>query len=318
MSFLSSLSFLRGTHRRKSGDASAFAPLKLIQTSALVFAGFTAQVVHAERLDQIAHTQTIRLGFRESSIPFSFLGKQSSPQGYSLDLCKRVVGRIERKIGSKLKTELIAVSSATRIEALTSGAVDIECGSTTNTAARRARVDFSIPVYVTGARLLVRADESAADLEGLRGRQVAVTRGTTSADLVRDLDRRLVLRLSIIDVEDHAAGVERVKSKQADAFVMDEILLIGLTASRPDRDTFKIVGRYVSVEPLALGLPKDSPRLKALVDQELADLMITGSINAIYARWFEQPFDGLPSGLNAPPNRMTREIWRSPSDFVPF
>jgi glutamate/aspartate transport system substrate-binding protein len=272
----------------------------------------------AERLERVIDTQTIRLGFRESSVPFSFLGSQKSPQGYSIDLCKRIVARVERSIGKKVQTVMVPVTSASRIDALVSGAVDIECGSTTNNAARRQRIQFSIPTYVTGARLLVRSDEAATDFEGLRTRRVAITKGSTSADMVRDLDKRLVLRLQLVEVEDHAAAVELVKSRSADAFVMDEILLLGLTASRPDRDAFKIVGRYISVEPLALGLPKNSPRLKALVDQEVAELMRSGAIAEVYSRWFEQPLPDLPAGLKAPPNRMTREVWRNPSDFVPF
>jgi ABC-type amino acid transport substrate-binding protein len=293
-------------------------PLLSRITCLAVLAVVGATPALAERLERVIDTQTIRLGFRESSVPFSFLGSQKSPQGYSIDLCKRIVARVERSIGKKVQTVMVPVTSASRIDALVSGAVDIECGSTTNNAARRQRIQFSIPTYVTGARLLVRSDEAATDFEGLRTRRVAITKGSTSADMVRDLDKRLVLRLQLVEVEDHAAAVDLVKSRSADAFVMDEILLLGLTASRPDRDAFKIVGRYISVEPLALGLPKNSPRLKALVDQEVAELMRSGAIAEVYSRWFEQPLPDLPAGLKAPPNRMTREVWRNPSDFVPF
>lgn len=289
--------------------------------ASLIFCGLSYAIsfdAHAERFERIKQTETIRLGYRESSVPFSFKTSNQAPQGYSIDLCMRAVARIERAVGRRLQVIMVPVTSANRIDALANGQVDIECGSTTNNAARRQRISFAIPHYITGARILTRKTSEASDLEGLRKRKVALTKGSTSADLVRDLDRRLVLQLDVVEVDDHAKAVDLVSTGQVDAFVMDEILLLGLTAVRSDRSDLKIVGRYMSVEPLALGLPKDSPALKNLVDEELAELMRSGRINEIYDKWFDRPIAGIPGGLAAAPNRMTREVWRYPSDFVPF
>src|SRR5512146_2669467 len=130
-------------------------------------------------LDRIKATKTITLGYRDSSVPFSFMGPDQKPTGYSVDLCTRVADDLKRDLQMPdLAVKWTMVTVENRVANVQNGTVDLECGSTTNTLSRQAQVDFSLTTFVTGASLLARKDTVTANLSGLR---IAVIPGTTTA-----------------------------------------------------------------------------------------------------------------------------------------
>jgi ABC-type amino acid transport substrate-binding protein len=59
-----------------------------------------------------------------------------------------------------------------------------------------------------------------------------------------------------VEAPDHARAVEMVEKGEADAFVMDDVLLFGLAANRPNPAALKVVGKFLTTEPLAIMLPR--------------------------------------------------------------
>ena len=155
-------------------------------------------------LKKIKDSGVVVLGYRTNSPPFSSLDARGQPVGYSLDLCSALVDDIADELGlASLRIRLQPVTPENRIERVVSGEVDIECGSTTNTAARRRQVAFSPTIFVTGTKLLVRRDSRVRSLADLQGRSIAVTRGTTNAQVMQQLSQRRGLALSLVDGADH-------------------------------------------------------------------------------------------------------------------
>lgn len=217
-----------------------------------------------------------------------------------------------------MAVEFVAVTSANRVATVAEGRADLECGSTTNNAERRKSVAFTIPHYITGARLLVQASSSITRLEDLAGKKLVSTKGSTPLRAAQQANRERLMGLNIVEAPDHARAVEMVEKGEADAFVMDDVLLYGLASGRPDPKALKVVGRFVTTEPLAIMLPPGDPQFKKLVDDEMRRLITSREIYAIYDKWFMQPIPPQNRSLDLPVNYLMRDFWKYPTDQVPF
>jgi len=270
-------------------------------------------------LDQIRASGRIVLAHRESSVPFSYRDEQGQAIGYAMDICRRLAEAVRVHLGlSSLNVEALAVTPANRIEAIETGRAHLECGSTTNNASRREKVDFTIPHFITGARLLVRSQSPVDRIDHPDLKNVVSTRNTTPLTELRRVNQVRLLRLNILEAEDHAKAVDMVEKGEADAFVMDDVLLYGLAAGRPNPGAFKVVGRFITTEPLAIMLPKGQPAFKRVVDEEMRRLILGGEILNIYRQWFEQPIPPKGVALNLPVSYLLRDFWKYPTDKVPF
>jgi ABC-type amino acid transport substrate-binding protein len=269
-------------------------------------------------LDRIKQSGRITIAHREASVPFSFLDGQGRPVGYAMDLCQRLVEAVAKRVEHKtLAIDLKLVTSATRIPTMADGAADLECESTTNTAERRERVAFTVPHYITGARMLVRADSPIGEPRDLDGKHLVSTTGTTPLKTITQLNRERLLGVRIADVPDHVRGIELVEKGEADAFLMDEVLLIGLLTTRPEPAKLKVVGKYLTIEPLAIMLPKGDAEFKRVVDDEMKRLIRSGEALALHDKWFTRPIPPQGRNLNLPINYLLRDFWKYPSDWVP-
>ncbi|MDT4815097.1 Glutamate/aspartate import solute-binding protein [compost metagenome] len=269
-------------------------------------------------LDRIQRTGTVVLAHRESSVPFSFLDQDRKPVGYSIDLCLKLVDALRKKLELKTLTPaFVMVTPANRITTVEEGKVDLECGSTTNNAERRERVAFTVPHYITGARYLVRADSPVQVVRDFKGRKLVSTSGTTPLKAITRSNIDHLLGIRILEAAEHARAVEMVETGEADGFVMDDVLLYGLAAGRPDPDRLKVVGKFLTIEPLAIMLPKNDPRFKQLVDDEMKRLIRSGEAHAVYDRWFSQPIPPANKPLNLPMNYLLKDFWKYPTDQVP-
>ncbi|WP_313145967.1 amino acid ABC transporter substrate-binding protein [Diaphorobacter nitroreducens] len=269
-------------------------------------------------LERVRGGGPLVLAHRESSVPFSYV-HEGKPMGYALDLCLHIAEVVRKKTGMKnMPVQLVQVTPANRIEMVKTGKADMECGSTTNNAERRKDVAFTIPHFITGARLLVPAASTVTRMEDLEGKKLVSTKGTTPYKAAEQANRERLMRIQMVEAPDHEAAVVMVEKGQADAFVMDDVLLHGLAANRPDPKALKVVGRFVTTEPLAIMLPKNDPEFKKLVDEEMRRLIVSNEINAIYDKWFMQPIAPTHRALNLPVSYLLRDFWKYPTDQVPF
>jgi glutamate/aspartate transport system substrate-binding protein len=250
-------------------------------------------------LEKIKATKTIALGYRDSSVPFSYAGPTKEPMGYSVDLCTRVVEdlRSEFKLPD-LQPRWVPVSVETRVRALVDGTIDLECGSTTNTLSRQERVDFSLTTFITGASLLALAGSGVSDQLGAL--RIAVIPGTTTEQMVKSAMSSMgatAADAKLVPVQDHADGLAAVVGRRADVYATDRAILMGLVMSASDPRQFALLDRYLSYEPYALMLRRGDPTFRLAVNRTLARLYRSSQVVDIYRRWFGQWGDPSPLTL---------------------
>jgi len=240
-------------------------------------------------LEKIQASKTISLGYRESSVPFSYVDSNKQPIGYSVDLCNAVVDDLRRELKlPDLQPKWVPVTVENRVTAVLSGTVDIECGSTTNTLSRQEQVDFSLTTFITGASLLAMpGTDVGSELTGIR---IAVIPGTTTEAIIRDVLSRAGAgnRAQIVAVKDHADGLAALVNKTADVYASDRAILIGLAMSSPDPRQFALLDRFLSYEPYALMVRRGDPAFRLSVNRALARLYRSGDVLHVYQRWFGQ------------------------------
>lgn len=266
-------------------------------------------------LDKVQAGGALVIAHRESSVPFSYIDTRSGkPVGYALDLCLRLAEAVRKQTGRKdMKVEFLMVTPANRMAVIEQGKADMECGSTTNNAQRRQTVAFTVPHFITGARMLVKAESTVNAMEDLKGKKLVSTKGTSPMALVTQANRQRLMGITIVEAPDHARALEMVEKGEADAFVMDDVLLNGLAAARPDPRALKVVGKFLSTEPLAIMLPKADTAFKKLVDEEMKRIITSREIHPIYEKWFLQPIPPSSTNLNLPISYLLRDFWKYPT-----
>jgi glutamate/aspartate transport system substrate-binding protein len=248
-------------------------------------------------LKKAKETGTFTIGYREGSLPLSYLGDALQPVGFSIELCKRVVDAVKTKLGTPdLTIKYNAVTSANRIPLVANGTVDIECGSTANMSVRQKQVGFSYTVFVPQFRWIARAKGDINSAEDLRGRTVVVTAGTNTALFVNKMNNDDKLGMTLVQGKDHAESFLLIETGRASAWMEDDVLIAGFRANAKVPADFKLLDKSYPSDPYALMLRKDDPQFKALVDDSLAKLMRSGEFEKLYVQWFESPIP--PKGIN--------------------
>ena len=282
---------------------------------AVVMGSASASAVAGPVLERIQKSGKIVLAYRESAIPFSYLDADKHPIGYTMDLCMKVSEAIRKHLGMKtLGTDYLKVTEFNQVNMIEQDKADLECASTSNNAERREKVAFTVPHYITGTRFMVRADSTIVDLRGFEGLTLVSTYKTPSLEAIKRANKERLLRISIMQANDHAEATQMIEKEQADGFAMDDVLLYGMIASRPDPSKLKVVGKYLTLEPLSIVMSKKDPELKAIVDEEMKRLISSREAYAIYDRWFLKPIPPRNAALNIPMNYLLRDLWKYPTD----
>jgi glutamate/aspartate transport system substrate-binding protein len=261
-------------------------------------------------LKRIKDSGTVRLGYRASSIPFSYLNKLHEPIGYSIDLCNEVVKEIANELeGVEIGVGYELVRAETRIAAVRSGEIDLECGSTTANFERKKEVAFSPIFFIAGTKLLVPRSSTISSYRDLRDKTVVVTAGTTNEAAVRAISDKQHLGIKILLGKDHDESFAMLKEGKADAFATDDVLLYGLVATTKTADQYHVVGEYLSYDPYGLMYRKDDPDFAAIVDRTFSRLAQSRELIQLYNKWFQQR---LPTGetLDLPMSPQLEEIFR--------
>ena len=261
-------------------------------------------------LKKIYETKTIRVGHRENSPPFAFLDARKRPIGYSLDLCEIVVEEVANELGGEIKVEYVPVTPENRFDKVTSGDVDLECGSTTNNAERRKTVAFSPTMFVTGTKLMVRRGSGIFNLPDLANKTVVLTKGTVHETSVPQIAERRKLPIKFVFAPDHKQSFEMLAAGKADAFANDDVQLYGMLADTKSASDFRVVGDFLTYADYALMFRKDDPDFTEVVQRAFNRLSGSREIVAIYDRWFRNP---LPSGarLNLPMSPHLEQLFQA-------
>jgi ABC-type amino acid transport substrate-binding protein len=246
-------------------------------------------------LAKVAQTGSITIGHRESSIPFSYLSARGEPIGYSVDLCKLLVDAISEQLGRTIAVKWQPVTSESRIPAVVSGQVDLECGSTTNNLERQKQVAFSPTMFVSGTKLLVKKGSPIKSYKDLVGKRVVVTAGTTNEKTMRELAAKFKIDMDLSVSPDHAASFTRLTQGEVDAFATDDVLLYGLVAQNKMQGEYIVIGDFLSYDPYGVMFRKGDAPLTRLVNDTFHQLAEDHEIERRYNRWFLRK---LPSGVS--------------------
>jgi len=262
-------------------------------------------------LKKVRESGALTIGYREASFPFSFVRPGAPrPLGYSIDLCLGIVEEIVRELhGEALRVAYAPVTSDTRIEAVKSGTVDLECGSTTGNFERQKSVAFSPIIYVAGTKLMVKRGSGIASYRDLGGKTLVVTSGTTNEAAMKQLNDKYRLGINIVSARDHDESYAMLAEGRADAFATDDVLLYGFIASKKASATMAVVGDFITYEPYGIMFRRDDPLMTAAVTRAFLTMAQTRMLAATYRRWFLQP---APTGelLNLPMSVQLTEVFR--------
>jgi glutamate/aspartate transport system substrate-binding protein len=261
-------------------------------------------------LKKVKATGTIALGYRESSLPFSYLNHRQQPIGYSIDLCREIVEETATELdGMDIKINLVPVTPANRLEKVKAGEIDLECGSTTNNLQRKKEVAFSPIFFVAGTKLMVPKSSPVRSYRDLAGKTAVVTLGTTNEAALRTLSEKQKLGIRILTANDHAQSLEALLSGKADAFATDDVLLYGFIATIQAARDMMVVGEYLSYDPYGLMFRRDDPAFAAVVERAFARMASERRLAELYNKWFLRR---LPTGeaLNIPMSPQLEEIFR--------
>lgn len=266
-------------------------------------------------LKKIRDTNTITIGYRESSVPFSYLGTDGKPMGYAFEVCRAVGEAVKKELNLKdLKIRYQPVTSANRVPLIQNGTVDIECGSTTNSLVRQREAAFGINYFGIQVSAAVKKASGIKTLRDLDGRNVAVTAGTTSVALLKNFAKKEGIRVRFLMTKDFAEAMQLVVNGRADAFVIDDVLLAGQIANLDHPEDYEILDASLSREPYAAMFRKDDPAFKALVDRTITEMFTSGRMTELYKAWFESPIPPKNVNLNFPMNTFTKELFATPND----
>nr|WP_082783626.1 glutamate/aspartate ABC transporter substrate-binding protein [Snodgrassella sp. CFCC 13594] len=269
-----------------------------------------------DTLQKIKNSGTIVLGYRDSSIPFSYIAdKPGQPVGYAHDLELKIVDAVKKELNlPNLQVRYNPITSQNRIPLVLNGTIDVECGSTTNNAERAKQVAFSSAFFEVGTRLLVAKGSPIKDFADLKGKTVVTTAGTTSERLLKAYNDKEKLGMNIISAKDHGEAFLMLQNGRAQAFMMDDVLLAGERAKSQDPSKWEIVGKPMSFERYGCMLRKGDDGFKKVVDGALQATFKSGEINTMYQKWFEQPIP--PKGVNMqfPMSEQVKGIIATPTD----
>jgi glutamate/aspartate transport system substrate-binding protein len=285
-----------------------------------VLAATFALTPHAQELTgtlkKVKDTGTITIGYRESSIPFSYLDDKEQPIGYAMDLCMKVVDAVKTELKMpNLKVNLQPVTSGNRIPQLQAGNIDMECGSTTNSVDRQKQVSFGPTYFVINVTAAVKKNSGIKTLADLNGKTISTTSGTTSVPLLKKYDKTANVEIKEIYGKDHAESFLLLAQDRVSAFVMDDILLAGQIANSGKPGDYMILsGESLRTEPYSMMLRKDDPQFKALVDKTVGNVMKSGEIDQIYAKWFTSPIPPKGINLNFPETPAIKDAFKNPND----
>lgn len=239
-------------------------------------------------LDKIKQTGTITAGYRKNAIPFSYINSQGKSVGYSLDILELIRQETEKKLGKPIKLKLVEITPDNRFEKIKNGSINIECGSTTITWEREQFVDFSVSYFASGTQMIVKSNSGLANLNSLKGINIAVIPNTTNEQAMKNFAHGAKLIL----VKNEQEGWQKLQKGEVSGFAGDGILLQALRKNATKPENYEIVPEFpYMIESYACTLPQDESQWRDLVNYSLVQFMqgvVTDTPSAvdIYERWF--------------------------------
>ena len=284
------------------------------QLFAVAITALACMSAQADTIAKVKNAGAITMGVRDSSGALSYTLGDGKYAGFHFEVCQRIIGNLEKAVGKKVDVKFQSVTSQNRIPLVQNGTVDIECGSTTNNAARQKDVAFVVTTFVEEVRIAAKVASGITSIAQLVNKTVATTTGTTSVQLLRKHERANGVNFNELFGKDHADSFLLLESGRADAFVMDGQILAGNIATAKNPADFRIVGEVLNVEPIAIMIRKDDPAFKKLADDTVRDMVKSGDMAKAYDKWFVQPIPPKNTRVGLVASEATKTAWANLND----
>jgi polar amino acid transport system substrate-binding protein/glutamate/aspartate transport system substrate-binding protein len=245
-------------------------------------------------IDRLRQDGTIRIAYRRDAPPFSYQNADAKPAGFIVDLCQAVVTRLSQQLGvPPLKVSYVSVTASDRFDAIQQNKADLLCEATTVTLSRLKMIDFSVDTFVDGASLITTVN-GLTSLRAMAGQKIGVLAGTTTEQALRNTLSSEGITATVTPVTTHAEGLTMLDAGKLSAYFADRTILWVLQASSKAPDKLLLADQYLTIEPYALGLPKDDDDFRYEVDRALSGIYRSGEIVPILAHTFGDRFQLTP------------------------
>ena len=280
---------------RALGTAAVVGCLALVMAIAPAFAQDSLGVTRLTgTLKKIKDAKVVTIGFRDASLPFSYVNAARVPIGYSIDLCLAIVEDIRSELGNDaIQVKYLSVNPQNRISLVADGAVDLECGTTTQNTERKKTVAFSPITFVSGTKLLAKRSVKLKTYRDLKGRTVVVTEASTNEAVLRSISTKENLGINVLAVRDNAQAFEAMDTGRADAWAGDDVVLTATAAEAKRPQDYVVLGDFLSYDPYGIMYRRNDPAMDALVKHTFERLAEDRELARIYEQWFIRK---LPSG----------------------
>jgi len=268
----------------------------LVATLALWLSAFAAA---AATLDTITQRSSVRIGYIGDEAPFSSSKPGANPTGFAIDLCGKIADEIERQV-PQLKREYIETTLANGFDTVKNGQVDLLCGAITVNLKRREIVDFSQPIFLTGATALLRKDSPnylqtlflekpavrSVSQSVASTRVIGVRANTTTGATLREALATQESKTRLVDFETHEDGLAALEDLKIDAYIADQVLLISLATQARDPSSLEIGDRLFTHEPYAIALRRDDANFRLLADRALTGFYLSDDFLPLLETYF--------------------------------
>jgi len=271
-----------------------------VAVAALLVAVGVTTAATAGTLDRIGQEKAIRIAYREDAPPFSYKDKLGEPSGFMVDLCRAVAKKLADQLNlPSLNVAYVPVTAADRFEAIAQQKADLLCEPTSITLSRREQVDFSIPTFLDGASLIVRAG-GPKNLRDLSGKKIGVLAGTTTEEALRNTLNEAKINGDVAAAKTHGEGLAMLDEGKISAYFGDRSILLFLIKDSKAPEKLRLADDYLTVEPYALALPRGDTDFRLAVDRALSHIYRSGEIAAVFQRTF---------GGKAEPSQILRTLY---------
>ncbi len=232
----------------------------------------------ADQLGDVRSKGEIVIGVLGTAEPYSFIDPTTRELvGYEVDLGKAIA----KHLGVKPVFKQLAV--AARIPELQQGRVDVLAAALAKTPEREGQIDFSLPTFVTGQKVLVKADAGVSSLAQLAGKRVLTVKGGTQEGNIK----KAVPSVQVITFEQAPQAFQALQQGKGVGYVDDEAALLDAVAKAgPAGKGFALAPERVSTTVVAVGIKKNEAALKTAVNEALTQLETSGQAEKIFMQWY--------------------------------
>ena len=280
--------------------------LRSLLIASLLSLAAIAPTFAAGTLDKAKDSGKLTLGYANNARPYAYADASGKAAGYGVAVCNQVADAVKSELKlAALATEYVALAPDEAFRAVDQGKVDLLCG-VVPTLQRRALVDFSVPIMLSGTGVAVRTDALPRLVQALTGEdadtgplwrgsleqapqrvRVAAVGGTALEKALSDRLKQRRIVAEVVAAKDPADGMRLLAAGDVNAFVGDRAQL--LDAGQAIKSDVVVLERLFRRDVVALALRRNDDAFRLVVDRALSRLYRSGEILKLYASHFGAP-----------------------------